>query len=117
MAAESSPSDIGFVRRTGYSRGPRAKGMRSMDDQTQGTLSDEDIRTILPSATARRRSSCTTTPNDADGTDGDATDGTDGDSSDADGTDGTDADGTDGTDADGTDGDATDGTDGDAGDA
>ena len=76
-----------------------------MDDQTQGTLSDDDIRTILPGdCTAKVETKPDT--DDADGTDGDATDGTDGD--------GSDADGTDGKDADGTDGDATDGTDGDS---
>jgi hypothetical protein len=84
-----------------------------VDDQTQGTLSDDDIRTILPGDGTTK----VETKPDTDDADGDATDGTDGDSSDADGTDaedGSDADGTDGKDADGTDGDATDGTDGDS---
>ncbi len=75
-----------------------------MDDQTQGTLSDEDIRTILPAGGVATKLETNPDADDADGSDGDTTDGTDGDSSDADGTDGKDADGTDGKDADGTDG-------------
>ncbi len=67
-----------------------------MDDTTQGTLSDEDIKTVLPVGSAVTKVETDPDTTDADGTDGDATDGTDGDSSDADGTDGTDADGTDG---------------------
>jgi hypothetical protein len=81
-----------------------------MDDHAQGTLSDEDIKTILPVggvATTLETDPDTKDADGTDGTDGDATDGTDGDSSDADGTDGTDSDGTDGTDSDGTDGDST----------
>jgi hypothetical protein len=70
-----------------------------MDDTTQGTLSDEDIKTILPVGGV-----ATTLETDPDTKDAD---GTDGDSSDADGTDGTDSDGTDGTDSDGTDGDSS----------
>ena len=70
-----------------------------MDDDTQGTLSDEDIKTILPVGGV-----ATTLETDPDTKDAD---GTDGDSSDADGTDGTDSDGTDGTDSDGTDGDSS----------
>jgi hypothetical protein len=71
-----------------------------MDDQTQGTLTDEDITTVLPAGVGATTLETDPDTKDADGTDGDATDGTDGDSSDADGTDGTDADGTDGTDGD-----------------
>jgi hypothetical protein len=67
-----------------------------MDDGTQGTLSDEDIRTVLPVGGVATKLETDPDTKDADGTDGDATDGTDGDSSDADGTDGTDTDGTDG---------------------
>jgi hypothetical protein len=81
-----------------------------MDDQTQGTLSDEEIRTILPVGGVATKLETDPDTEDADGTDGDTTDGTDGDSSDADGTDaedGSDADGTDGKDADGTDGDSS----------
>jgi hypothetical protein len=59
-----------------------------MDDTTQETLSDEDIKTILPVGGV-----ATTLETDPDTKDAD---GTDGDSSDADGTDGTDSDGTDG---------------------
>jgi hypothetical protein len=70
-----------------------------MDDTTQGTLSDEDIKTILPVGGV-----ATTLETDPDTKDAD---GTDGDSSDADSTDGTDSDGTDGTDSDGTDGDSS----------
>jgi hypothetical protein len=70
-----------------------------MDDTTQGTLSEEDIKTILPVGGV-----ATTLETDPDTKDAD---GTDGDSSDADGTDGTDSDGTDGTDSDGTDGDSS----------
>ena len=84
----------------------RRKGPH-VDDQAQGTLSDEDIRTILPVGGVATKLETDPDADDADGTDGDATDGTDGDSSDADGTDagdGSDADGTDGKDADGTDG-------------
>jgi hypothetical protein len=80
-----------------------------MDDQTQGTLSDDDIKTVLPVggvATKLETDPDTRDTTDADGTDGDTTDGTDGDGSDADGTDGTDADGTDGDTTDGTDGDS-----------
>ena len=109
MAAESSRGRIGSIT-NGYSQGLRAKGC-AMDDQTQGTLSDDDIRTILPGEGTTK----VETKPDTD--DADGTDGTDGDSSDADGTDaedGSDADGTDGKDADGTDGDTTDGTDGDS---
>lgn len=76
-----------------------------MDDRTQGTLSDEDIRTILPVGGV-----ATKLETDPDTEDSDTTDGTDEDSSDADGTDaedGADADGTDGKDADGTDGDSS----------
>ena len=51
-----------------------------MDDQTQGTLSDDDIRTILPGDGATKVALHDDT-DDADGTDGDATDGTDGDGS------------------------------------
>ena len=51
-----------------------------MDDQTQGTLSDDDIRTILPGDGTTKVETKPDT-DDADGTDGDATDGTDGDSS------------------------------------
>jgi len=65
-------------------------------DGTQGTLSDEDIRTVLPVGGVATKLETDPDTKDADGTDGDATDGTDGDSSDADGTDGTDTDGTDG---------------------
>jgi hypothetical protein len=67
-----------------------------MDDGTQGTLSDEDIRTVLPVGGVATKLETDPDTKDADGTDGDATDGTDGDSSDADGTDSTDTDGTDG---------------------
>ena len=77
-----------------------------MDDHAPGTLSDEDIKTILPDGGV-----ATTLETDPDTKDAD---GTDGDSSDADGTDGTDSDGTDGTDSDGTDGTDSDGTDGDS---
>ena len=76
-----------------------------MDDQVQGTLSDEDIRTILPVGGVGTKLETDPDNDDADGTDGDSSGG---DSSDADGTDaedGSDADGTDGKDADGTDGD------------
>jgi hypothetical protein len=59
-----------------------------MDDTTQGTLSEEDIKTILPVGGV-----ATTLETDPDTKDAD---GTDGDSSDADSTDGTDSDGTDG---------------------
>lgn len=78
-----------------------------MDDQAQGTLTDEDIRTILPVGTGTTKLETNPDADDADGTDSDTTDGTDGDSSDADETDSedaSDADGTDGEDADGTDG-------------
>jgi hypothetical protein len=75
-----------------------------MDDNTQGTLSDEDIKTILPVGGVATTLETDPATKDADGTDGDTTDGTDGDSSDADGSD---ADGTDGTDSDGTDGDSS----------
>jgi hypothetical protein len=75
-----------------------------MDDQMQGTLSDEDIRTVLPGGGVTTKLEADPDTKDADGTDGDATDGTDGDSSDADGSDGSDADGTDGDTTDGTDG-------------
>jgi hypothetical protein len=67
-----------------------------MDDHAQGTLSDEDIKTILPVGGVATTLETDPDTKDADGTDGDATDGTDGDSSDADGTDGADSDGTDG---------------------
>jgi hypothetical protein len=67
-----------------------------MDDRTEGTLTDEDIETIMPAGGVTTKVETDPDTKDADGTDGDATDGTDGDSSDADGTDGTDADGTDG---------------------
>ena len=46
MAAESS-LDAGS-RRTGYPRGHIGERGGSMDDHAQGTLSDEDIKTILP---------------------------------------------------------------------
>ncbi len=62
-----------------------------MDDHAQGTLSDEDIKTILPVGGV-----ATTLETDPD-------------TKDADGTDGDDADGTDGTDSDGTDSDGADG--------
>ena len=62
-----------------------------MDDNTQGTLSDEDIKTILPVGGVATTLETDPGTKDADGTDGDTTDGTDGDSSDADGTDGTDS--------------------------
>jgi len=71
-----------------------------MDDRAHATLSDEDIKTILPVGGV-----ATTLETDPDTKDTDGTDGSDG--SDADGTDGTDSDGTDGTDSDGTDGDST----------
>jgi len=77
-----------------------------MDDATQGTLSDEDIRTILPGEGATK----VLLHDDTDSSDG--TDGGDSDGTDAE--DGADADGTDGKDGDGTDGDTTDGTDGDS---
>jgi hypothetical protein len=86
MAAESSPGT--GSRRTGYPRGHIGERGGSMDDTTQGTLSDEDIKTILPVGGV-----ATTLETDPDTKDAD---GTDGDSSDADGTDGTDSDGTDG---------------------
>jgi hypothetical protein len=73
-----------------------------MDDQTEGTLTDEEIRTVLPGRDAATR--VETVP---DGDDADTADGTDTE-------DGKDADGTDTKDADGTDGDTTDGTDGDS---
>jgi hypothetical protein len=60
-----------------------------MDDHAQGTLSDEDIKTILPVGGV-----ATTLETDPD-------------TKDADGTDGTDSDDTDGTDSDGTDGDSS----------
>jgi hypothetical protein len=78
-----------------------------MADNTQGTLSDEDIKTILPVGGVATTLETNPDTKHADGTDGDTTDGTDGDSSDADGSDGTDSDGTDGTDSDGTDGDSS----------
>jgi hypothetical protein len=78
-----------------------------MDDQAQGTLSDEDIKTVLPVGGVAAKVETDPDTKDADGTDGDATDGTDGDSSDADGTDGSDADGTDGDTTDVTDGDSS----------
>ena len=65
-----------------------------MDDHAQGTLSDEDIKTILPVGGVATTLETDPDTKDADGTDGD----------DADGTDGTDSDGADGTDSDGTDG-------------
>ncbi len=105
MAAESS-LDAGS-RRTGYPRGHIGERGGSMDDNTQGTLSDEDIKTILPVGGVATTLETNPGTKDADGTDGDTTDDTDGDSSDADGTDGTDSDGTDGTDSDGTDGDSS----------
>jgi hypothetical protein len=83
-------------RTTGYSRGHIDERGCFMDDGTQGTLSDEDIRTVLPVGGVATKLETDPDTKDADGTDGDATDGTDGDSSDADGTDGTDTDGTDG---------------------
>lgn len=86
--------------RTGYSRGHVDERGCPMEDQVQGTLSDEDIKTILPVGSVATKVETDPDTKDADGTDGDATDGTDGDSSDADGTNGTDADGTDGTDGD-----------------
>ena len=70
-----------------------------MDDDTQGTLSDEDIKTILPVGGVATTLETNPDPKDADGTDGD--------SSDADGSDDTDSDDTDGTDSDGTDGDSS----------
>jgi hypothetical protein len=94
-------------RRTGYSRGHIDGRGCAMDDQTQGTLADEDITTVLPVGGVATKVETDPDATDADGTDGDATDGTDGDSSDADGTDGTDADGTDGDTTDGTDGDSS----------
>jgi hypothetical protein len=68
-----------------------------MDDHAQGTLSDEDIKTILPVGGV-----ATTLETDPDTKDADGTDGTD-----SDDTDGTDSDDTDGTDSDGTDGDSS----------
>jgi hypothetical protein len=91
--------DVGF-HQSGYSRGSIDERGCSMDDQAQGTLSDEDIRTILPVGGVAATLETDPDTKDADGTDGDSSDGTDGDSSDADGTDGDDADGTDGTDED-----------------
>jgi hypothetical protein len=88
-----------------YSQGSERKDA-TVDDTTQGTLSDEDIRTILPGEGATKVQLQDDT-DDTDGTDGDDSDGTDAE-------DGSDADGTDGKDADGTDGDTTDGTDGDS---
>ena len=53
-----------------------------MDDNTQGTLSDEDIKTILPVGGVATTLETDPGTKDADGTDGDTTDGTDGDGSD-----------------------------------
>jgi hypothetical protein len=66
------------------------------DTQTDVTLSDEDMRTILPGGSTVQ--TVRASIRDTDGTDGDDTD-----AQDADGTDATDA-----KDADGTDGDASD---------
>jgi hypothetical protein len=72
-----------------------------MDDQTQGTLTDEDIRTVLPGGGVATKVETVPDTDDTDGTDTE---------------DGKDADGTDTQDADGTDGDTTDGKDGDSSD-
>jgi len=52
-----------------------------MDDRTEGTLTDEDIETIMPAGGVTTKVETDPDTKDADGTDGDATDGTDGDSS------------------------------------
>ena len=46
-----------------------------MDDNTQGTLSDEDIKTILPVGGVATTLETDPDTKDADGTDGDTTDG------------------------------------------
>ena len=51
-----------------------------MDDHAQGTLSDEDIKTILPVGGVATTLETDPDTKDADGTDGDTTDGTVGDS-------------------------------------
>ncbi len=106
MAAESNRGIGSSAKR--YSLGSERKDA-TMDDATQGTLSDEDIRTILPGegATKVLLHDDTDDTDSSDGTDGGDSDGTDAE-------DGADTDGTDGKDADGTDGDTTDGTDGDS---
>lgn len=78
------------------------------DDTTTGgrTLSDEDILTVSPAASAaetERPRKDDTDSQDADGRDGDATDQQDGDAKDADGTDTQDSDTKDSKDSDGTD--------------
>jgi hypothetical protein len=84
------------------SRLSRTKGGRVMDDRTEGTLTDEEIRTVLPGGDVATKVETVPDGDDADGTDG------------ADTEDGNDADGTDTKDADGTDGDTGNGTDGDS---
>jgi hypothetical protein len=90
------------IHRTGYSRALADERGRDMDDQTQGTLTDEDIRTVLPGGGVATKVETVPDTDDTDSTDGTDTE------------DGKDADGTDTQDADGTDGDTTDGTDGDS---
>jgi hypothetical protein len=89
------------IHRTGYSPALADERGRDMDDQTQGTLTDEDIRTVLPGGGVATKVETVPDTDDTDGTDTE---------------DGKDADGTDTQDADGTDGDTTDGTDGDSSD-
>ena len=79
-----------------------------MDETTTGdrTLSDEDILSVAPSASAgetERPKTDDTDSQDADGRDGDSTDQQDGDAKDADGTDTQDSDTKDSKDSDGTD--------------
>jgi hypothetical protein len=68
---------------------PTKEGEEMDDDRT--TLSDDDIRTVMPGAgvttTAQVQDTDGTDTPATDGTDGDSTDGTDCDASDADGTD------------------------------
>jgi hypothetical protein len=70
-----------------------------MDGQTEGTLTDEEIRTVFPGAGVATKVETMPDGDDTDGTDGTDTE----DGKDADGTDTKDADGTDGTDGDSTD--------------
>ena len=98
------------TRPGGRGGGPK-EGRRPMDEATTGdrTLSDEDILTVSPAASAaetEQPKKDDTDSQDADGRDGDATDQQDGDAKDqhdADGTDKHDSDTTDSKDSDGTD--------------